>query len=79
MTIFVATCEFSYFNTVIGITNAVYVSAAFFSEEKAEEWCLNWPERREEAAVKIVDEWGENSYEGTLEWGGSKLCETPLY
>lgn len=79
MSIFVATSEFSYFNTVLGTANTVSVSAAFFSAEKAEEWCLDWPTRREEALVKVVDEWGEDSYKGPLEWDGSKRIETPLY
>lgn len=79
MSIFVVTSEFSYFNTVLGTTNVVSVSAAFFSMEKADAWGDDWRARREEALAKVVREWGEDSYEGPLEWDGYLRIETPLY
>ena len=79
MSIVVVTSEFSYFNTVLGCTNTVLVSAAFFSEEKAEAWGDDWQARREEAAAEIVGDWGEGSCEGPLEWCGWKWRVTPLY
>ena len=79
MSIFVVTSEFSYFNTVLGTTNVVSVSAAFFSEEKADVWGDDWQARREEALAKVIEEWGEGSCEGSLEWDGSMRIETPLY
>lgn len=79
MSIFVVTSEFSYFNTILGATNVVSVSAAFFSMEKADAWGDDWQARRKEALAKVIEEWGEDSYEGPLEWDGSMRIETPLY
>ena len=79
MSIFVVTSEFSYFNTILGATNVVSVSAAFFSVEKADAWGDDWQARREEALAKVVKDWGEGSYEGSLEWDGYLRIETPLY
>ena len=79
MSIFVVTSEFSYFNIILGATNVVSVSAAFFSVEKADAWGDDWQARREEALAKVVKDWGEGSYEGSLEWDGYLRIETPLY